>query len=227
MNEWRMVRRESFSSPLGGAWTTRSSEGVITIPCTDWPRWPTKRACSASTPSLLGTPLPRPQNRPTGAGTLGGGGGAATEGAIRKALWARPGIGHLGFAPAGPYPSSSDGWWPVTIAAAAEVCGFGRRRGEGMGRWGGGGMGGCAGVGGCGSACPRPPLFVFVGFSTSLSLSLLSSRRFVLVLISRSLSLISHRFLFSSLLILKTPDFMVSHFSLSSCINDCWLCIHI
>ena len=58
------------------------------------------------------SPFLVPQTRSTGAGTLGGGGGgAAIEGAIRKALSGpEPGSGHLGFPPAGPFPSSSDGW---------------------------------------------------------------------------------------------------------------------
>lgn len=56
------------------------------------------------------------------------------------------------------------------------------------------------------AALPAPARLCLFLLGSRL-LSLLSSRRFGLVLISRSLSLISHRFLFSSLLILKNTRF--------------------
>lgn len=103
---------------------THSGEDVITIPCRDWPRWPTKRAWSASAPSFpyLALPFLVPQTRSTGAGTLGG--GAAIEGAARKALWSRPRNGSSRF------PSRRS--LSVLVGRMA-TGGYGRRRGDG--RW--------------------------------------------------------------------------------------------
>lgn len=104
------------------------------------------------------SPFLVPQTRSTGAGTLGsrGGGEAAIEGAIRKALSGPdPGSGHLGFPPARPFHSLLVGrmvtggdsgggsvWiWKEPRRRREVGVKVGRRR-----------NGGCAGVGGCGSA---------------------------------------------------------------------------
>lgn len=60
------------------------------LPCRDWPRRPTKRAWTASTPSLPGPPLPPPQKPIYRRGNPRRRAEGAIEGANREA---RPGIG--------------------------------------------------------------------------------------------------------------------------------------
>jgi len=150
----------------GGRTHHHCGEDFITIPCRDWPRWPMKRAWTASTPSLLGTP----PNRSIGAATLRGGARRRSKAQSGGSLFPNPGSGHLGFPlrSRASSPSSSDregGWCPhgrmAIAAAAAEGCGFGR---DDTGGGGGEQEDVLATVG-------RPrPLFCFVLFCCSLSL---------------------------------------------------------